>query len=136
MGDDDRPRPVRDGQRFRFNLVERDSQCTDDRSRLYEWGRFNGCENFSECADLCVNNVPSSLAFDGSFRGYDFDCDRMTCSCLYDANTLDSRNGSRFDRTNRNEPGRGSISGTTRKTGMYCGKLVGAELLEDAVAEA
>ena len=93
-------------------------------------------QNFSACAELCVNDVPDSLAFDGNFRGYDYDCDSMTCNCLYDAGTLDSRNGGRFDRTNRNEPGQGSITGTSNMGGVYCGKLVGAELLEDVVAEA
>ena len=93
-------------------------------------------DNFSECAELCVNNVPESLATDDAFRGYDYYCTSRRCSCLYDAGTLDNRNSGRFDRTNRNERGRGSISGTTRKAACYCGKLVGAELLEGVVAEA
>lgn len=121
---------------MRFNLVDSDAQCVDTRDRVYEWGQFNNCRNFSQCADMCVNSVSSSLAFDSGFRGYDFDCDQQVCRCLYDSGTLNSRNSGRFNRVNRNEPGRGSISGTTRKRSTFCGKLVGAELLEEAVAEA
>ena len=50
--------------------------------------------------------------------------------------TLDSRNSGRFDRTNRNLPGEGSIAGSTTKKATYCAKLVGAEFLEEFVAEA
>lgn len=135
--DDDRPRPVRNGQRFRFNLVDSGgSQCVDSRDRRYEWGEFGSCKNFSQCAEYCVNNTPQGLVFDGSFRGYDFDCARRSCRCLYDSGTLDGRNSARFDRSNRNESGRGSISSTSRKTSYYCGKLVGAEAVEETVAEA
>lgn len=81
-----------------------------------------------------MNNVPSSLAFDTAFRGFDYDCARRECQCLYDSGTLDSRNSNRFKSTNRSPTGRGSISGTTRSSSFYCGKLVGAEAVEDAVA--
>lgn len=134
--DDERPRPIRDGQRFRFNLVDEDAQCVDIYGRTYQWGQFNNCQSFSECADLCVNNAPGSLAANGSFRGYDFDCEQSVCRCLYDSGTLNNKNSGRFNRVNRNEPGRGSISGATRKKYSYCGKLVGAEFLENVVAEA
>lgn len=134
--DDDRPRPVRKGQRFRFKLVDSDAQCVDKRDRLYEWGQFEDVENFSECAELCVNSVPETLATGGSFRGYDFNCRSGTCNCLYDEGTLDNRNSGRFTRTNRNEPGSGSISDTTVKKSSYCGKLVGAEFLEGQMVEA
>lgn len=82
---------------------------------------------------MCVDNVPDSLAFDGDFRGYDSDCDSMTCNCNYDAGTLDGRSSSGFDRVNRNEPGRGSITGTSNRRGVY---LLWQEFLGDVVAEA
>lgn len=133
--DDDRPRPVRDGQRFRFNLVDSgDAQCVDDQDRGYEWGEFGSCTNFSECAERCVNDTLGDLAFAGGFRGFDFDCSNRRCRCLYDAGTLDSRNSGRFDRSDRNLPGEGSISGTARRSSYYCGKLVGADAVEE-VAE-
>lgn len=37
---DDRPRPTRNGQRFRFNLMKSDAKCVDSQDRLYEWGQF------------------------------------------------------------------------------------------------
>ena len=85
---------------------------------------------------MCVNNTPKALAAGGSFRGYDYDCAGRLCRCLYDEGTLDNRNSGRFDRTNRNERGSGSIVGTTRRRSYYCGKLVGAETLGGATAEA
>lgn len=133
--DDERPRADRNGERFRFNLVKSDAQCVDNRDRNYEWGEYNKVDNFSACAELCVNNTPESLVTGGTFRGYDYDCDSRLCRCLYDAGTLDSRNSGRFERTNRNGTGEGSISDTTQKRSYYCAKLVGAEFL-DMVAEA
>ncbi len=46
--DDDRPRPVRDGERFRFNLVDSDAQCTDSNRDLYEFGEYDDCDNSSK----------------------------------------------------------------------------------------
>ena len=129
------PRPVRDGQRFRFSLEGSNARCVDNRDRAYEFGQFDNTNRFSDCAEKCVNETPNDLATSDTFRGFDFDCNRRTCRCLYDEGTLDSRNSGRFDRTNRNENGRGSISGTSRRTYFYCGILVGAELIEGAVAE-
>ena len=80
---------------------------------------------------MCVNDVRSSLAMGGNFRGFDYECSRRRCRCLYDAGTLDSRNSGRFNRTNRDERGRNSIDGTTKRSDFYCGKLVGAEAVEE-----
>lgn len=93
-------------------------------------------KTFEDSAEYCVNGTPESLVASGSFRGYNFDCQRSTCRCLYDEGTLDNRNSGRFDRTNRNEPGSGSVAGTTRKSSSYCAKLVGAEMLEGVAVEA
>jgi len=48
IGNDERPRPVRDGERFRFNLLgtnstagRDDGQCVDGDGRLYERGEFD-----------------------------------------------------------------------------------------------
>mmetsp|Transcript_33045 Transcript_33045/g.60940 ORF Transcript_33045/g.60940 Transcript_33045/m.60940 type:complete len:301 (+) Transcript_33045:2-904(+) len=124
--DDESPRPVRSGYgRFRFNLMGSNAQCVDKNEDLYEWGQFDKIEEFSDCADACVRDVRSELL--DSFRGYDWDCRDEKCRCLYDKGTLDSRNGGRFDRTNRNEYGKGKIEGTTKKTDYYCAKLAGTD---------
>ena len=130
---DDRPRPVRDGVRFRFNLQNSDSLCVDSKSNLYEYGQYNGVADASDCAEACVNEVTSSMA--AQLRGYDYGCNDRVCRCLYDAGTLDNRSSSRngFNRTNRNYVGTGSITGTTRKNTYVCFKLVGAELEEEAL---
>ena len=49
---------------------------------------------------------------------------------------MDNRNSGRFDRTNRNEYGEGSIEGTTEKSDYYCAKLVGAEFIGNEFDEA
>jgi len=36
---------------------------------------------------------------------------------------LNSRNSNRFDKTNRNEDGKGSIRDAKKKSDMYCAKL-------------
>ena len=48
---------------------------------------------------------------------------------LYDRGSLDNQNSGRFNRTNHNENGEGSIEGTTEKSDNYCAKLVGAEFV-------
>ena len=127
---------MRNGQRFRFNVDGTNVQCADSRDRVYEYGQSNNIDNVSACAEFCVNGVQDSLVNGGSFRGFDMNCSARTCRCLYDAGTLDSRNSNRFDRTNRNPTGRNSIANTVGAQNFICGNLVGAELVEDAVAEA
>jgi len=132
--DDESPRPHHsDKGRFRFNLVKSNTRCVDRRSNLYEYGQFDKVKEFSDCAEACVNDVRSSLL--ESFRGYDWDCKRELCRCLYDRGALDSRNSDRFDRTNRSNSGDGSIEGTEDSRDYYCAKLAGAELLGDEFIE-
>merc|ERR1712130_151505 len=95
--DDDKPRAIRDGDRYRFKLQRKDAQCTDIDGRLYEYGEFKKIKNFSDCADACVEDTRSSLL--DSLRGYDYDCYEGKCRCLYDRGTLDSRNSGTFNRT-------------------------------------
>jgi hypothetical protein len=130
---DDRPRPVRDGVRFRFNLEKSDSLCVDSKSNLYEYGQYNGVADASDCAEACVNEVTSSMA--AEVRGYEYGCNDRVCRCLYDAGTLDDRSSSRngFNSINRKYVGTGSITGTTSEAAYVCFKLVGAELEEEAL---
>lgn len=124
--DDESPRPVRSGiGRFRFNLQDSNAQCVDSDNRRYEYGQFDSVREFSDCAEACVKDVRSELL--DSFRGFDWNCSKRECRCLYDRGTLSNRNSGRFDRTNRDERGRGSIEGTSDERDMYCGKLAGAE---------
>lgn len=125
---DDRPRPVRNGVRFRFNMNGEDQICTDKNSNLYEYGEFSGVVDSNECAEKCVNGVKSDLA--SALRGFDYGCSDAVCRCLYDNGTLDNRTGDSFNRTNKNYVGKGSITSTTKKNSYYCFKLVGAEMDE------
>jgi len=123
--DKENPRPVRSGQRFRFKLQGSNAQCVDKNDDLYEWGQFDKIKEFSDCADACVEGVRSELL--DSLRGYDWNCYDEKCRCLYDKGTLESSDGKDFDRTNRNEYGKGTIEGTTKNTDYYCAKLAGTE---------
>jgi len=111
--------------------VKSNARCVDKNRNLYEYGQFDRVKEFSDCAEACVNDVRSKLL--DNFRGYDWDCSNRKCRCLYDKGTLDSRNSGRFDRTNRNESGRGSVEGTEKKSDYYCAKLAGAELFGDGM---
>jgi len=138
IGSSDRPRPVRNGERFRFNIVGASDagQCVDDGGRLYERGAFDDVDTFSDCANKCVQDTSASLAFNPAFRGYDYDCSSKSCFCLYDEGTLDETNDINFDTTiygglsGVTTPGSGEINGTAYKVGYYgyyCGKLVGVD---------
>ena len=112
----------------RFNLVGANARCTDEDGQYYEYGQIDDIEDFGQCADACVEDVDSDLL--DTFRGIDFDCGSNTCNCLYDQGTLDRRNSADFDRTSRYGQGYGSITGANRGSrGMYCGKLVGADVM-------
>ena len=127
---DDRPRPVRNGERFRFNLEGANAVCVDTNGNLYEYGQFNNVDNSSDCGDACVNNVSSDLS--SALLGFDFHCANRICQCLYSSGTLNSQNRGAFDSYDTSLPGKGSISGTTPSQGFYAFKLVGAES-EDAI---
>ena len=70
---DTNPRPVRNGQRYRFNLVDggRNAQCVDEDNLLYEYGEFRYVNNFENCASVCVQLVQPNLLNGGSFQGTD-----------------------------------------------------------------
>ena len=129
---DNSPRPRNSNLgRFRFNLVRSNAQCVDRDGELYEYGQINHINDFSECADACVNDVSTRLVDSGSFRGIDYDCKRRECRCLYDEGTLSNRNSQDFDRTNRREYGYGPIDGGKSSRDMYCGKLAGTTAVND-----
>ena len=149
---DESPRPVREGVRFRFNLLDLKntggvkgvhSQCGDANRRLYEYGEVRGeVMDASECAEKCVNGVTDYLA--DELLGFDYDCEYLTCRCLYSAGTIEDggsetragRNG--FRTTDTDYDGEGSITTGVEKRdseGIYCFKLVGAEYLEDVQVE-
>ena len=129
---DNSPRPRHSNLgRFRFNLVRSNAQCVDRDGKLYEFGQINRINDFSECADACVNDVSTRLVDSGSFRGIDYDCKRRECRCLYDEGTLSNRNSRDFERTNRREYGYGPIDGGKSSRDMYCGKLAGTTAIND-----
>ena len=82
-----RPRSHRKGRRgqkkrFRFNHVQSNAQCVNDKNLVYEGGEFEDCREFSVCAELCVNQVDENLARGGRFRGFEWYCPERTCYCV------------------------------------------------------
>ena len=73
----DSTRPVRSGERFKFNLIGEDAKCVDDEGNLYSYGLFEGVEDNEKCADACVNGVSSELA--AALQGYNFKCGAQEC---------------------------------------------------------
>jgi hypothetical protein len=129
---DERPRPVRSGYRYRFNLLGNDAIGTDINGNLYEYGQFNNVDTSNQCSEACINDVSSGLS--SALLGFDFGCADRVCRCLYSSGTLNSQNRGDFDSYNVNFVGKGSISGTTVKKTFYAFKLVGAEAEDEIVS--
>ena len=120
------------GSRFAFRLLNKGhEQCIDSLGRVYQWGRFTNIRSFEDCAEVCVKESPIELINDGVFRGFNFDCKKSQCMCLFDEGELDrlSNNKRSVFRggTNRRGDGYDSID---RNRGLYapdiyCGSLVG-----------
>ena len=128
------------GSRFAFNLLnEGHEQCIDSRGRVSSWGRFNNIRSFEDCAVTCVKESPIELINDGVFRGFDFDCKKSQCMCLFDEGELDrlsSNKRSVFRGTNRSGKGVKSVDRDPDHPlyakDIYCGTLVGFMEEEEA----
>jgi len=119
------------GSRFAFRLLNKGhEQCIDSLGRVYQWGRFNNIRSFEDCAEVCVKESPIELINDGVFRGFNFDCEKSQCMCLFDEGELDRLSNNKrsvFRGTDRRGDGYDSID---RNRGLYapdiyCGTLVG-----------
>lgn len=126
------------GSNFAFRLLNNGhEQCIDSRGRVYSWGQFNNIRSFEDCAVTCVKESPIELINDGVFRGFDFDCKKSQCMCLFDEGELDrlsSNKRSVFRGTNRSGEG---VKSVRRDHGLYapdiyCGTLVGFMEEEEA----
>jgi len=141
IGSTSRPRPVHNGERFRFNLLtissaynNKSGSCQNINKLSYEYGMFINVTDFSDCASKCVQDTPDELVsygtLYGSFRGYEYNCLSKECRCLYDENTLNVDNSDNFDivvgkyNTESGIFGSGEIDSVISKVGYYCGKLV------------
>ncbi|KAL7460673.1 hypothetical protein ACHAXS_001116 [Conticribra weissflogii] len=133
----DRPRPVRNGERNRFNLQRLDAYCADSDGITYEYGDMNRINNADDCAEFCVNGVTSETLY-RALRGFENDCGARTCRCLYDEGTITNDNSQDFrsgNWENRSRKGRGSIArlSNVRGTTYACYKRVGSEMVSDVL---
>ncbi len=144
----------RDGVQYDLRFFD-DKSCRDGSGQRYQYGEIDNVDNFDDCAETCVQDVPSALL--SSFRGIDFVCEsknRDSCRCLYDAGALDDNARSLasdgvFDSTNTDGTGKGSVGGNGfvgrfRRVGLLeaedaefvCVKLESSRLVDVDVAVA
>ena len=145
---------TRSGVQYDLRVFD-DKSCRDGSGQRYEYGEIDNIDNFDDCAETCVQDVPSALL--SHFRGIDFVCenkDRDSCRCLYDAGTLENNARSVasdgvFDSTNTDGTGKGSVGGNGffgrfRRVGLLeaedaefvCVKLESSRLVDVDVAVA
>lgn len=141
-----------------FDLQYSDNQsCRDANGNRYEYGEIDNIDNFNDCAETCVQDVPSALL--SRFRGIDFVCQRQnsnqerdSCRCLYDAGTLESNSRAVasdgvFDSTNTDGTGKGSVghgggsraskfqrAGSTEDKEVVCVEVESSRLVDVAIA--
>merc|ERR1711983_551267 len=138
--DDEKIRVERDGDKYKIELEEKDAKCTDKDDRTYQYGQFKDVKTFSECAEMCVEDVRGEML--DSFRGIDFKCFDEECNCLYDRDALDDGGSSsrdRYDRTSRDQSGKGKVKDTKYDDGTFCGKLTSSssfDFVEDEIEPA
>jgi len=119
------------GSRFAFRLLNNGNEmCTSEVGEVYQWGKFNNIRSFEDCAVTCVEESPLQLINDGVFRGFNFDCKKKQCMCLFDEGGLDRLTGrerSVFRGTDRKGRGYDSIDRNRGKYArdIFCGSLVG-----------
>ena len=115
-----------------------DQSCRDANGNRYEYGEIDNIDSFDDCAETCVQDVPSALL--PHFRGIDFVCQNQnskeqdSCRCLYDAGTLESNSRAVasdgvFDSTDTSGTGKGSVGNGFSATSRF--QRVGATTEED-----
>jgi len=115
-----------------------DQSCRDANGNRYEYGEIDNIDSFDDCAETCVQDVPSALL--PHFRGIDFVCQNQnskeqdSCRCLYDAGTLESNSRAVssdgvFDSTDTSGTGKGSVSNGFSATNRF--QRVGTTTEED-----
>merc|ERR1712130_235849 len=83
--DNNKPNAKRNGEKYKFQLERSNAECVDGKNRVYSWGEFKNVKDFSKCANKCVKDVRSSLL--SNFQGFNWDCKKKTCRCLYNRDT-------------------------------------------------
>ena len=120
---------------FIFTRQKYNSVCVDSRGNQFEYGEIAGIyppinEPESGCSTACVKGVSVDQARGCNQRppsnklvGFEYDCSRATCKCLYEAGTLGNQYSQCFDDMNTSNKGTGEVDRTTPQQGETCYSL-------------
>mmetsp|Transcript_46 Transcript_46/g.58 ORF Transcript_46/g.58 Transcript_46/m.58 type:complete len:304 (-) Transcript_46:56-967(-) len=122
------------GNGYIFSREQYNSVCVDNKGKQYEWGAIQGvypsiATKGGGCSNFCVKGYGRAEAKGCSSSqrpnpnklvGFDYDCDKATCYCLYEKDTLSSKYDKCFDSMDRSNKGSGDVTRATTKQGTTC----------------
>jgi len=103
---------------YEFKVFKNDAKCRDADDNKYEYGGFDDIKKFSKCAEACVKD--GDKAYLDDLKGYEWDCEKNKCKCLYEKGTLKKTGDYDFDNTDYE--GKGSIKKSKKSSGWVCAK--------------
>jgi len=123
------------GDEYVFTRQKYNSVCIDSHGQQFEYGTIIGeyppiDTAGGGCSAACVNGVSVDVAKGCNQRppsnrlvGFQYDCERATCKCLYEAGTLSNQYERCFDDMNLSNQGNGQVYGTKPQQGETCYSL-------------
>lgn len=130
---DDIPSITDGSNEYEFSRMKYNSRCNDRNGYQYDWGMVDGVwppidDPDGGCGKVCISGYGQAQAKGCSTMpdptklvGFNYDCDKATCYCLYTKGTLKySDHDKCFDKMNNNYNGVGEVEGTSVKQGTTC----------------
>jgi hypothetical protein len=123
------------GDEYIFTRQKYNSVCVDSHGQQFEYGTIIGeyppiDTAGGGCSTACVKGVSVDMAKGCNQRppsnrlvGFQYDCERATCKCLYEAGTLSNQYERCFDDMNLSNQGNGQVHGTKPQQGETCYSL-------------
>ena len=125
------------GDSYIFTRQKYNSVCVDSNGKQYEWGAIEGVyPSISTpgggCSNLCVKGYgraeargcsSSQRPDPNNLVGFEYDCDKAICYCLYQAGTLGNEYDDCFDDMNTRNQGTGEVFNTHPQQGETCYSL-------------
>jgi len=132
------------GEDYIFTRQKYNSVCVDSQGREFEYGTVEVVfppinEDGGSCNNICVKGptvIPArgctQLPPSNRLVGFQYDCERATCKCLYEAGTLSNQYSQCFDEINTGSQGTnqeggmgGGMGGRMGGAGMKSGGMGG-----------
>jgi hypothetical protein len=123
------------GDDYIFTRQKYNSVCVDSNGKQFEYGTIIGeyppiDTTGSGCSTACVKGISVDKAKGCNQRppsnrlvGFQYDCERAECKCLYEAGTLSNQYERCFDDMNLSNQGNGQVYGTKPQQGETCYSL-------------